>query len=92
MPWPAQIPVILLGMLGVDKRYQGEGFGRDLLLDAVHRAGYVSEQVGAKALIVDPLMTPPGHSIPAMDFAPCREHHACTRSGKKDDPKSKTRT
>lgn len=55
VPWPAQIPVILLGMLGVDKRYQGEGLGRDLLLDVVHRAGYVSEQVGAKALIVDPI-------------------------------------
>lgn len=51
---PEQIPVILLGMLGVDARYQGEGLGRDMLLDAVRRARSVSEQIGARALVVDP--------------------------------------
>lgn len=52
---PEQIPVILLGMLGVDVRFQGQGLGRDLLLDAVHRADMVSEQIGARALVVDPV-------------------------------------
>ena len=51
---PAQIPVILLGMFGVDKHYQGQGLGHDLLLDAVRRAQNVAAQIGAKALVVDP--------------------------------------
>lgn len=51
---PDQIPVILLGMLGVDQRYQGCGLGHDLLLDAVRRAQSVSEQIGARAIVVDP--------------------------------------
>lgn len=52
---PEQIPVILLGMLGVDRRYAGQGLGRDLLLDAVHRSQAVAQVVGARALVVDPL-------------------------------------
>lgn len=51
---PASIPVILLGMLGVDARYQGCGLGRDLLLDAAKRSKAIAEQLGAKALVVDP--------------------------------------
>ena len=51
---PQQIPVILLGMLGVDKEYQGKGLGRNLLLDASKRAKAVSETIGARALVVDP--------------------------------------
>lgn len=51
---PQQIPVILLGMMGVDKDFQGEGLGRNLLLDASKRALAVSAEIGAKALVVDP--------------------------------------
>lgn len=51
---PDQIPVILLGMLGVDKRFQGVGLGHDLLLDAVRRAQAVASQIGARSLVVDP--------------------------------------
>lgn len=52
---PESIPAILLGMLAVDKRYQGVGLGVSLLQDAIVRSLLVSEQVGAKALLVDPL-------------------------------------
>lgn len=52
---PAQVPVLLLGMLGVDERWQGAGLGRDLLLDAVRRAELVAGQIGARALVVDPV-------------------------------------
>lgn len=51
---PEQIPVILLGMLGVDQSFQGQGLGRNLLLDAAKRAIAVSGEIGAKALVVDP--------------------------------------
>lgn len=52
---PDQIPVILLGMLGVSKAHDGEGLGKQLLLDAYHRAKSAAETIGAKALVVDPL-------------------------------------
>lgn len=52
---PLQIPVILLGMLGVDEAFQGQGLGRDLLLDAVRRAESVACQIGARAIVVDPI-------------------------------------
>jgi ribosomal protein S18 acetylase RimI-like enzyme len=51
---PQQILVILLGMLGVDERFQGMGLGRNLLLDASQRAAAISETIGARALVVDP--------------------------------------
>lgn len=52
---PDQIPVILLGMLGVNASHAGKGLGRQLLLDAYHRAKGAAETIGAKALVVDPL-------------------------------------
>ena len=52
---PDQIPVILLGMLGVSSSHSGRGLGRQLLLDAYHRAKGAAETIGAKALVVDPL-------------------------------------
>lgn len=52
---PDQIPVILLGMLGVSTAHKGEGLGRQLLLDAYHRARNAADTIGAKALVVDPL-------------------------------------
>ncbi len=52
---PESVPLILLGMLGVDKRYQGIGLGRDLLLDAVKRSIEISSLIGAKALLVEPI-------------------------------------
>ena len=52
---PREIPVILLGVLGVDGRYQGSGLGRMLLHDASLRALAIAESLGAKALVVDPV-------------------------------------
>ena len=52
---PDQVPTILLGMLGVSLEHRGEGLGRQLLLDAYHRARASAEAIGAKALVVDPL-------------------------------------
>lgn len=52
---PERVPMILLGMLGVDHRFQGEGLGKKLLHDAVIRSLNISEEIGARALIVDPV-------------------------------------
>ena len=51
---PEQIPAVLLGMLGVDKDYQGQGLGRSLLRDAILRAQSASREIGARALLVVP--------------------------------------
>lgn len=53
MPYP--IPAIVIGRLAVDHRYQGTGIGQGLLRDALARAMNVSEQIGARALIVHAL-------------------------------------
>jgi len=52
---PVQVPVILLGVLGVDSRHQGSGLGRMLLHDASLRALSIADSLGAKALVVDPV-------------------------------------
>jgi GNAT superfamily N-acetyltransferase len=52
---PDPIPVVVLGRLAIDHRYQGRGMGRSLLRDAVVRAKQVAEIAGAAALIVHAL-------------------------------------
>lgn len=51
---PDPIPVILLGMLGVDIRWQTLHIGGQLLRDAILRALGAAEIVGARALLVEP--------------------------------------
>jgi len=52
---PDPIPALILGRLAVDRRCQGAGIGQGLLKDAVARSINVSEQVGARVLIVHAL-------------------------------------
>lgn len=51
---PDPVPCTLLGMLGVDRRFQGTGLGRSLLRDAVLRARSAASVVGSRALVVEP--------------------------------------
>lgn len=51
---PEQVPVILLGMMGVDTRYKGCGLGAALLRDAIKKSLEIAQIIGAKALLVDP--------------------------------------
>ena len=47
------IPVILLGQLGVDNEYQGQGLGEILLMDVQARIDEISRKVGIRALMLD---------------------------------------
>ncbi len=47
------LPAVLLGRLAVDERYQGQGFGELLLVDALRRSLATSEQIAAMAVVVD---------------------------------------
>jgi GNAT superfamily N-acetyltransferase len=49
---PDPIPVLVLGRLAIDHRYQIQGLGRALLRDAVLRCLHVAEIAGVTALLV----------------------------------------
>ena len=49
---PRLVPVIVLGRLAVDLRYQRLGIGRGLLKDALPRTLQVSREVDVRALLV----------------------------------------
>lgn len=53
LPYYRDFPAILIGRLAVAESYQGEGFGRRLLSNALERSLEQSHQIGAMAVIVD---------------------------------------
>lgn len=48
---PDHVPLLLLGRLAVDARYQGMGLGTDLLADALRRCLAASEIAGVRAVV-----------------------------------------
>jgi len=51
----SSLPATLLGRLAVDNRYQGQGIGKVLLIDALKRSFIISKSIGSFAVVVDPL-------------------------------------
>jgi len=49
------IPVVILARLAVDAEYQGRGFGRGMLQDAIRRTVTIAEQAGIRALLTHPI-------------------------------------
>ncbi|TDE43167.1 GNAT family N-acetyltransferase [Flavobacterium rhamnosiphilum] len=49
------IPTTLIGRLAVDRKFQGNGTGKLLLIDALKRSYELSKNIGSFAVIVDPL-------------------------------------
>ena len=47
------IPVIMLSQLGVDKNFQGQGYGELLLMDAQARVAEISQKIGVRAMMLD---------------------------------------
>jgi GNAT superfamily N-acetyltransferase len=54
---PDPIPVIILARLAVDRAYQGQGLGADLLVNAMIRTMAAAESIGARALVVHAIDT-----------------------------------
>jgi GNAT superfamily N-acetyltransferase len=52
---PEPIPVILLGRLACDARYQGRGIGKALVRDALVRVLQIAESAGVAAVLVHAL-------------------------------------
>jgi len=49
------IPTTLLGRLATDKKFQGQGIGKILLIDALKRSYEISKTIGSFGIIVDPI-------------------------------------
>ena len=52
---PAHIPIVLLGQLAVDGRFQGRGYARSLLLFALRTCVRVSNEIGCFGVLTHPL-------------------------------------
>ena len=52
---PDPLPAVLLGQLAVDRRYQGRGFSRSLLLFALRTAVRMSYDIGCFGVLTHPL-------------------------------------
>ena len=52
---PGEIGVVLLGRLAVDKRAQGQGIGKAMLLRAIRQVARASRDMGIYALVLDAL-------------------------------------
>jgi GNAT superfamily N-acetyltransferase len=52
---PDPIPALILGRLAVDQGCQGTGIGQGLIRDALARSINISQQIGARVLIVHAL-------------------------------------
>lgn len=55
---PQPIPVIVLGRLAVDGSWKGKGVGAGLLKDGTLRAIRISQELGARALLVHAISEP----------------------------------
>jgi GNAT superfamily N-acetyltransferase len=53
LPPKRSVPCTLLGRLAVDERYQGKGYGRDLLFYALKKSAEINEHIASFAVIVD---------------------------------------
>lgn len=49
---PNPVPMMLLGRMGVHVRHQGEGFGGELVRQALRRAASSAESIGARGLLL----------------------------------------
>jgi hypothetical protein len=52
-PGHGLIPVAYVSMIGVDLRYAGKGYGRDLMVNALRRIGAAADAIGIAMAIID---------------------------------------
>lgn len=50
-----EIGMVLIGRLAIGSIYQRQGYGRDILIDAISRAVHAGSQVAARFIAVDPI-------------------------------------
>ena len=67
------IPSLLIGRLAIDKTFQGQGLGKLLLFDALHRAVSLSKQVGLHFVEVDAIDQDASLFYQHYDFIPLND-------------------
>lgn len=54
-PRHGTIPAAYISLIGVDRRYQGRGYGGDLLVDCLRRISGASQTIGLRVVLLDVL-------------------------------------
>lgn len=54
-PGHGRIPAAYIAMIGVDRGFQGQGYGGDLLIDCLRRLAQASETLGVAVVMLDVL-------------------------------------
>jgi GNAT superfamily N-acetyltransferase len=67
---PEPIPVVLLGRLAVDQRYQGKGLGRALFRDAALRILAAADTIGIRGILVHAIYAEAKSFYTALGFDP----------------------
>lgn len=52
-PSHGDIPAAYISMIGRDRRYRGEGYGSDLLVDALKRIARAADEIGIAVVMLD---------------------------------------
>lgn len=68
---PDPTPVVVLGRLAVDRRYQGWGLGRALFGDAASRVAQAADTIGIRGIVVHAISEEARKFYIALGFDPC---------------------
>ena len=68
---PDPIPVVVLGRLAVDRRYQGQGLGRALFQDAARRVAQAADAIGIRGIVVHAISEEARKFYITLGFDPC---------------------
>ena len=68
LPSKRKVACTLLGRLAVDRRYQGQGYGKELLFHALNKALVISKEIASFAVIVDAKDEKAKHFYQKYDF------------------------
>ncbi len=68
---PEQVPIVVLGRLASDMRFQRRGLGRGMVQEAILRTLRAAEEIGVRALLVHALDDEAAGFYARFDFIPC---------------------
>jgi predicted N-acetyltransferase YhbS len=68
---PDPIPVVLLGRLAIDGRWQRQGLGRSLFRDAAMRVSQAAEAIGVRGIVVHAISDEARKFYLALGFTDC---------------------